>query len=59
MLTIETMINLEYYLKGLTDQGKSDSDEVILKLSRGDSSYSDVVIHPIHQFFCTLCSLEK
>ena len=59
MLTIETMINLEYYLKRLTDQGKSDSDEVILKLSREDSSYSDVVVHPRHQFFCTLCSLEK
>lgn len=42
MLTIETMINLEYYLKQLTDQGKSDGDEVILKFSREDSSYSDV-----------------
>ena len=42
MLTIETMINLEYYLKRLTDQGKSDGDEVILKFSREDSSYSDV-----------------
>lgn len=42
MLTIETMINLEYYLKQLTDQGKSDGDEVILKFSREDSTYSDV-----------------
>ena len=42
MLSIETMINLEYYLKRLTDQGKSDNDEVILKFSREDSSYSDV-----------------
>ena len=42
MLTIETMVNLEYYLKQLTDQGKSDGDEVVLKFSREDSSYSDV-----------------
>ncbi|XP_028413204.1 testis-expressed protein 2-like [Dendronephthya gigantea] len=42
MLTIETMINLEYYLKQLTDHGKSDGDEVILKFSREDGNYSDV-----------------
>ena len=42
MLTIETMVNLEYYLRQLTDQGKSDGDEVVLKFSREDSSYSDV-----------------
>lgn len=41
MLTIETMVNLEYYLKQLTDQGKGDGDEVILKFSREDSTYSD------------------
>ena len=42
MLTIETMVNLEYYLRQLTDQGKGDGDEVILKFSREDSNYSDV-----------------
>ena len=42
MLTFETMINLEYYLKQLTDHGKSDSDDVILKFSRDDGNYSDV-----------------
>lgn len=40
MLTFETMINLEYYLKRLTNQGKSDSEEVVLKYNRED--YSDV-----------------
>lgn len=42
MLTIETMVNLEYYLKQLTDQGKHDGEEVVLKFSRDESGYSDI-----------------
>ena len=42
MLTIETMVNLEYYLKQLTHQGKSDADEAMFKYSREDSADSDV-----------------
>lgn len=39
MLTIETMINLEYYLKQLTDQGKND-EEVVLTFIPGESGDS-------------------
>lgn len=37
MLTLETMVNLEYYLKQLTDQGSKTEDDVVLKYSREDT----------------------
>lgn len=42
MLTLETMVNLEYYLRQLTEQGKGEGEEVVLKFSRDESGYSDV-----------------